>query len=400
MDGYLSESNKVKICGEYDVIVVGGGVAGVAAALAARRQGLSTLVVEKSVMLGGLATLGHIVVYLPLCDGTGKKVIGGIAEELLHLSIKYGYGNLPKEWASGHCTTKTKARYMTVFNAPAFVLALDEIIKKEGVELLFDTVFCSTVIENGVCKAIIVENKSGRQAYNCKMVVDTTGDADVMFRAGAECVESDNWLTYWGCHMDVNSINKALDSKDIMKALNIMALGGSCDGKNAPEGARKYIGTDVREVTEFILEGRKMALKILSDSNKNDYSILALPGMAQFRTTRRIIGLRELTSEDVFKHAGDSVGCAGDWRKEGPVYEIPYGTLISRGVRNIITAGRTIAAQGDAWEVTRVIPVAALTGQAAGTAAALAVKQNSSLENINITKLQQVLAESGVIIHY
>src|SRR5512145_2221418 len=98
---FLTESNQIPIAGKYDVIVAGGGIAGVAAALAARRSGCRVLLIEKSVMLGGLATLGFIAYYLPLCDGRGKKVSGGIAEELLHLSIKYGYGDLPPEWKDG-----------------------------------------------------------------------------------------------------------------------------------------------------------------------------------------------------------------------------------------------------------------------------------------------------------
>ena len=102
---FLNESNRVPVAGSYDVIVVGGGIAGVGAALAARRSGCRVLLVEKSIMLGGLATLGFIAIYLPLCDGRGKKVTGGIAEELLHLSIKYGVNSsgdpAHKHWIPG-----------------------------------------------------------------------------------------------------------------------------------------------------------------------------------------------------------------------------------------------------------------------------------------------------------
>ena len=96
---HLNESNQVSVAGAYDVIVVGGGIAGVSAALAARRSGCSVLLIEKSVVLGGLATLGFIAIYLPLCDGRGRKVSAGISEELLRLSIKYGYNDLPSEWS-------------------------------------------------------------------------------------------------------------------------------------------------------------------------------------------------------------------------------------------------------------------------------------------------------------
>ena len=103
---------------DYDVIVVGGGIAGVSAAVAASRQGKKVLLLEKASYLGGLATLGLVVLYHPpLDDNTGRRLIGGLAEELLHLSIKYSYGDLPKEWTYRAETAETKGRYRTVFNA-------------------------------------------------------------------------------------------------------------------------------------------------------------------------------------------------------------------------------------------------------------------------------------------
>jgi flavin-dependent dehydrogenase len=92
---------ELEVAGDYDVIVAGGGIAGLGAALASARSGLTTLIIEKNVVLGGLATLGLIAYYLPICDGRGRKIIGGIAEELLHLSIKYGYSTLNPQWTMG-----------------------------------------------------------------------------------------------------------------------------------------------------------------------------------------------------------------------------------------------------------------------------------------------------------
>ena len=113
---FLAETNQISIADKYDVIVVGGGIAGVGAALAARRNGCRVLIIEKSVMLGGLATLGFIAYYLPLCDGRGKKVTGGIAEELLYLSIKYGYNDLAPEWKDG-TGVGTKKRFTSVLSS-------------------------------------------------------------------------------------------------------------------------------------------------------------------------------------------------------------------------------------------------------------------------------------------
>ncbi|HHX74422.1 MAG TPA: FAD-dependent oxidoreductase [Firmicutes bacterium] len=400
MTTYVNEENLVPVVGEYDVIVVGGGVAGVGAALAARRNGCTTLLMEKSVMLGGLATLGLIAIYLPLCDGKGRKMVGGIAEELLHLAIKYGYDNLPDGWTMGCSRSEATRRYMTVFSPAEFVIALDELLCAEGVDLLFDTVFSKPLMEDGVCRGIVVENKSGRVAYQGKVIVDTTGDADVMHRAGAECTEADNWLSYWCYNTSLERMQKAVTEGKIFSGLHLQWFGGDAFGRDAVAGARKYYGTDAREVTAFVLEGRKLVRHKLDKTRADTLAYITLPGMAQFRTTRRIKGFYELQETDINTHFADSVGTTGDWRKAGPVMEIPYRTLIAPGIHNIITAGRTIASAGDAWEITRVIPPAAMTGQAAGTAAALAAQKGCSVSEIDIAGLQQLLERSGVILHF
>jgi len=400
MGGHFLESCRVPIEGEYDVLVVGGGVAGVSAALAARRSGCSTLIVEKSVMLGGLATLGLIAHYLPLCDGRGKQVIGGIAEELLHLSIKYGYDTLPEAWRSGGGGADAGGRYRTVFSPAAFALALDELIEQEGIDVLFDTVFCRPVMEDGACQGVVVENKSGRAGYRGRVIVDTTGDADVMARAGAECVDGANRLSYWAYFTDLDGMAKAVESEDVRLGIDLKMFGVSLREEISPEDPRAYHGIDAAQVTRFILDGRRLLQEALCDGRRKELGLLTIPGMAQFRTTRRIRGWYELTERDVFRRFDDSVGCTGDWRKAGPVFEIPYRALVSRGIQNIVTAGRSIASAGDAWEVTRVIPPASLTGQAAGTAAALAVREGCDLDQVPMTKLQQELAGAGVLVHW
>ena len=400
MKEFFCENHNIEVIQEYDVIIVGGGIAGSAAALAAGRYGAKTLLIEKSTVLGGLATLGNIVIYLPLCDGMGHKIIGGISEELLHLSIKYGYSNLPEIWLKMENNRKTKERYQTVFNSPAFIVALDEVIKAANVDLLLDTLFSVPVMHDNFCKGIIVENKSGRIGYKGKVIVDATGDADVMFRAGAKCFEQNNWLSYWCSYTNLEVMKDAVNSNDIMKAINIMSLGGECNGKGAPVDSKKYQGTNAKEITEFILQGRELLRAQLIRKDRNNHCAVSLPGMPQFRTTRRICGKYELTNQDAFQHFDDSIGCTGDWRKAGPIYEVPFRSLIVKNISNIISAGRIISSCGDAWEVTRVIPTAALTGQAAGTAAAIAAHEGCSIDKVNIKELQDVLSQNGVLIHY
>lgn len=407
----IREQKETRVCGSYDVIVVGGGVAGVGAALAAGRHGMKTLLIEKAAYLGGLATLGHVCLYLPLDDGNGRKVIGGIAEELLHASIQYGYNDLAEGWYPGiEYLENPKGRYKTCFNIPAFVLALDELMEQAGVEILYDTVFSEPVMEGNRCHGVIVENKTGRTAYKAAVVIDATGDADVMFRAGAECFERTTILSYWCYDTDFSLMEKAMVSGNIMDAVHIRMLGALpkvVPDKEHPgesrvvedDGLREYGGTDGAEVSEYLKASRRIALDFLKKNRRPDYAMLSVPAMGNFRTTRRIVGQYELAPEDVHVAFEDSIGCTGDWRKAGPVFEIPYRCLLDKKVENLLAVGRIIGSRDDAWEVTRVIPPAVMTGEAAGIAASLAVKSGKTVGEIDVKELQTLLAEGGVIIH-
>jgi len=396
---FLKETNQVPVAGRYDVIVVGGGIAGVAAALAARRNGCRVLIVEKSVVLGGLATLGLIAYYLPLCDGRGRKVSGGIAEELLYLSIKYGYHDLAPEWNDGSGIGARK-RYTTIFSPPEFIYALDELMSGEGIDLLFDTVFCRPVMEGNRCSAVIVENKSGRRAYRAKMFVDSSGDADLFFRAGERGVEEKNYLAYWFYRTDLKAMKKAVESGNVMHGICLEWRGSFLSDGSYNLGEKGYKGTDAKGITRFILEGRKILGKEIAKNREENGSLIALPGMAQYRRTRRIRGLYLLREADALKHFNDSIGCTGHWRKPGIVYEIPYRTLVAANLVNLLASGRAISASGDAWEATRVIPPAAATGQAAGTAAALAIKRKCTVSEVPVSALQENLQNAGVLLHY
>jgi hypothetical protein len=395
----VKETNQVPVVDKYDVIVVGGGIAGVGAALAARRNGCKVLILEKSVVLGGLATLGFIAYYLPLCDGRGKKVSGGIAEELLHLSIKYGYSTLAPEWRDGS-GMGTKKRYTTMFSPPEFIYALDELMLAEGVDILFDTVFCRPVMKGKTCRSVIVENKSGRTAYTAKVFIDASGDADLIYRAGAKCVEEKNYLAYWFYNTNLAKMKKAVESGNVMKGISLEWRGSFLKDGSYTLGKKDYKGTDAGHITRFILNGRKLLKKEIERNKKEKGSLIALPGMAQYRRTRRVKGMYLLKEADAHKRFDDSIGVTGHWLKPGIVYEIPYRTMINKDYANIFTTGRAISASGDAWEATRVIPPAILTGQAAGTAAIMAIKKKCSVAEVPIADLQKNLEKAGVIIHY
>ena len=383
----ISENIATTYIEDYDVAVVGGGVAGVAAALAAARKGAKVLLVEKMTVLGGLATAGHIVIYLPLCDGLGNKVIGGISEEFFWESIRYGGGTMDPAWKKGCTKADAKTRYETYFNAGEFAFRLEEMLIEAGVKILYDTVFCSSVMEENKISAIVVENKSGRQAYGCKAVVDASGDGDVYARAGADFGTQDNHLTYWSYYVD--------DKDDGLK-LKLFTIGTNTGG-GLPEGSRKYVGTDADDVSEFLKASHALAFARIKEGGKK---LASFPSMPQFRTTRRLCGAYSLCESDKFVHFEDSIGCTGDWRKAEDVYEIPYRSLYTEKIDNLFAAGRNISAEGDVWEVTRVIPPAAMTGQAAGLAAMMVAKENVSAKDLKVEELQKVLVEDGIILHY
>ena len=136
---------------DYDVIVVGGGIAGIAAAVAASRTGAKTLLMEKQINLGGLATVGLISWYEPLCDGKGKQLIFGIGEELIKLSVKYGFDNLSEKWGGKSKNKVSSHRYSTFYSPMVFSLALDEYVRDGGADIRFDTHAVYPVMEENIC---------------------------------------------------------------------------------------------------------------------------------------------------------------------------------------------------------------------------------------------------------
>lgn len=394
----ISQTLRVPVEGAYDLVVAGGGIAGVAAAVQAARLGEKVLLIEKGVYLGGLATAGLIDYYEPLCDGLGRRITSGIAEELLHQSIAMGGGNLPPGWKDGGPRGDPERRYATRFNPSYFIFMLDEFLARSGAEVLFDTVLCSVVAEAGRVTHVVAESKSGRSAFACRAVVDATGDADVFALCGSGCVLGDNFLTYCAYETDLERIGAASEAKDAAAALKLRMWGSDRLGRSRSGNSRLYRGVSAQETTAFVKDGRALAAAFYKTDGKTRAPAM-VPSMAQFRTTRRIEGAYSLAPEDENKRFEDSIGTICDFSRKAAVFEIPYRTLYNPDAANLLTAGRTIASRDHAWEVTRVIPSAALTGQAAGAAAHLARKGNQAVSEIDVGALQSLLSDAGVLIH-
>ena len=376
-----------------DVVVAGAGIAGVAAALECARSGLKTTLVEKTVFPGGLATSGLIYAYLPICDGNGRQVTFGIAEELLHLSLRYGPGDVPPNWRRERNAPEAR-RYFVVFSPASFVLALDEALADAGVDVRLDTVITDCIVRRGRVAGVETFDKNGRARLLAKCVVDATGDADVAHLAGAPCATGRNWLSIW-------TLMASREKAKGAPLLDMLTLGAYAWGERQPKGSAKFDGTDARDVTRFVLEGRKLLREHLraKRADRHDYFPLALPSMPQFRTTRHIVGEVVMTDGQDGRRVHDSIGMAADWRRAGPVWEIPYRALLPKGVKGLLAAGRCISSEGDAWEVTRVIPAAALTGQAAGVAATLAVRGGTTPDRLDTADVQKHLRKRGIPLH-
>lgn len=389
------------VWGQYDVLVAGAGVAGIGAAVAAARSGARTALVEKTILTGGLATAGLILVYLPLSDARGRQVTFGLAEELLHRSLRYGPGDVPADWHDPN----TPSRYRAVFSPAALVLALDELLVEAGVDVWLDTLICAPILDGCRVTGLEVENKSGRGALAARCVVDASGDADVAHRAGAPCTEQDNSLSMWALGASLEAAGKAVAAGDGSDLLHRVILGGDNDGRGHPDGVRKYGGTRGREVTEFVLESRRLLREhyarlqaSLGPDGRKQAFPLTLPSMAQFRTTRRIEGQVDLADGMMATHFNDCVGLVADWRGGKDVWELPYGALLPKRVTGLLAVGRCIAAAGQAWEVMRVIQAAVLTGEVAGLAAAGSASLDTTPDALDVGGLQDRLAERGFLL--
>lgn len=401
MDKIKLASSIIPVVKETDVIVVGGGLAGVSAATAAARHGMKVTLIEKSIVLGGLATLGHVCIYLPIDDGNGNKVYGGLAEELLHVCIRYSHDNLPDKWRSCPETADPSAgRYMTNFNIPAAVLALDEFVEQEGIDVVFDTVFSEPIMDGNTVKGIVVENKSGRTAYMAKMFIDASGDSDLFYRAGAETETLKTIVSHWFHELDFNLMKEGIAEGSMLRAVPLRWLGLVPSGGAGDEKEELTCdGTTSEGVNKFIRLSRGLALDFLKRRQRPEYAMISMPMMPQFRMTRRLIGMDEL-KHDAEYHIENSIGCViASLEAPATVYEFPYEGLISEKLSNVAAAGRMVSASGRGWAIMRFIPACVLTGQASGTAAALAIKDGVALQHLDVTKLQATLKKDGVKLH-
>lgn len=389
---WIQESaRQVPVAGEYDVVVAGGGIAGVSAALAAARRGSRVVLLERMYGLGGLATLGLVVVYLPICDGRGHQVCHGIAQELFYLSISHGWEDrYPDSWlVPGREKGRKDQRFEVQYNGQVFAILMEQLLRKEGVDILYGTSVCGLDMEGDKIRAVLVENKSGRQAILGRSFVDASGDGDLCCLAGEETVvhEEGNPLAAW--------YYETIDSEYKLRIFGVSDLVRPGEEADAIS-TRRYIGLEGRELSEMVCESHDKVLEdyLSKGEVSRTHALSTIASIPMIRMTRRLRGQYEMREADAFRPFADSVGLVSDWRKRGPIFEVPFSALHGR-CRNLVTAGRCVSAEGDMWDIMRVIPPCAVTGEAAGVAASM----TGDLSTLDVGALQRELQGKGVKLH-
>jgi len=241
---------------------------------------------------------------------------------------------------------------------------------------------------------IICENKSGRSAYKVTSVVDATGDCDIAAFAGAptDYFKQGNVLASWYYHFDKDGfLLKQLGCADVPEE------------ERTPENSqillmqRRFGGLDAKEVSEMTTLSHAAVLNDVKEAQKADptYVPTTIATIPQVRMTRKIVGEYTQSQTEDKVYFEDSIGMVSNWKRRGPIYEVPFRTLYSNKVKNLIVAGRCTSVTETFWDVMRVIPCCAVTGQAAGTAAAM----TDDFTTLSVMSLQEQLVKDGVVLH-
>jgi len=408
MPKYLEPAKEIDVFGEYDVVIVGGGPAGLAAAVASGRNQAKTLLIERFGYLGGTATASlmiNINGFRNQVPPDSTQTVKGLAQEIiLELHELKGLGESPYEQKAydlsqgelsySYCVDPEKFKYVTL-----------RMVHEAGVDILFHTYFCDVVREDNELRGIIVENKSGRQAIFARVTVDASGDGDVAARAGCP---------FWEAPAEATNV---LQDNIMYK---ISGLG------DAPFGSCRYGDSsvvwgpggvwgrnDAWEISKAEIEARLQVLEHFGELVARNPQLKAAgaylaetPPLLGIRQTRFIEGEYQLTAEDALsgRRFDDVIAISScpiihyyGYRRylEHEGYDIPYRCLVPRAVDDLLVAGRCISSQQQPYESHRAMAPIMAIGQAAGTAAALSVEEEVKPRDLNVRLLQQGLTAQG-----
>jgi hypothetical protein len=437
-------SRETEVFGEYDVVVLGGGMAGIAAATAAARAGASTLVIERYGFFGGMGTAAGVTNFCGLhanVHGEIQQVVHGVTDDLLGRIDRLGGLRAPhdvfgKTWAQAYDTA-------------SFKIAADDLVAASGAHILFHAVAAGVVMsDERKVSALLVETRSGRRAVLGRVFIDASGDADLAVWAGApwELGDGQGGMLYPSTMFRLNAVAPGAAEARAWEGIPaLMAAAEREEGmrfprktpiirpqKNSiewranvtqvtnPDGSA-VDGTDAAQLSYGEIEGRRQIrdsfafLRARVPAFRDSY-IVDIPPQLGLRETRRVLCDVMMTEEDVLGCASfdDSIGVNG-WPIEAHVAgdvlfkwqdipasrgfnHLPYRMLLPQGLDNVLVAGRCAGMTHMGQSAARVSGACLVMGEAAGTAAAMAARGSGNSRDVAILSLQRSLAERGVFL--
>ena len=419
------------VVAETDVLVVGGGPAGQAAAVAAARAGAEVMLLERFGYLGGLASGGMVLLLDDMC-GEREVSVGGLALEIIDRLERIGACVTPPKgdcfrndaevrdrwvrWGFEELYGKKRPKpiiYSGAFDPEGWKQVSQEMVLEAGAKLRFHSWFSRAIVEDGAVRGAVVETKSGRQAIRGRLVIDATGDGDVFASAGAPGVHGSYIMTLVHRLADVDTDAAiAFERSDPAAAQQLdrevkQLLGGSwemwwlltprpgvvwCNCPHIPG----HDGLDPEHQTKIEIEARRRFMKVAEfvrahyPGFQRAYILDAAPQLG-VRQTRLLEGEYVVTKEDILERR-----TFPDVVARGRDYYTPYRSLVPKGIEGLLVAGRCYSATSEAQRISREIPPLMVMGEAAGTAAALSLESSVAPRKVDVSGLQKRLVAQGV----
>ncbi len=387
-DGHVMQpARELPILHSTDVLVVGGGPAGVCAAIAAKRAGADVALVERYGHFGGLWTGGLVLLVIGHIVKGGQQVCQGIGEEMMRRLDKLDGAIMNRRPGVAPTVDAEAVKYMMV-----------EMIEEAGVKVYLHCWGVDAIVNGNRVQGAVFESKSGRQAVIAKTVVDATGDGDIFAMAGAS-------FEHRSHNVGLVSRIGNLDRVDAQRATggiqprhlgNITPVPGvNWVNMHGPE----VDGLDVEVLTRMEMNHRKFIWRNIQRTRsipgyEKVYLVETAPQLG-VRITRAMHGVKTITLKDLKERTvfPDVVGVGGAAAAEHGPWQIPYGALVPKSVDNVLAAGRCVSAEIRMADLVRLIPNCFVTGHAAGVGAAVAASDGCLPREVEIPKVQKILRE-------